>query len=249
MNGLEQTSAIPDSLLTNDDIKKLPLPIAKYIISSGAIGKPKVKNFKIEFSGRIRKNEKSEWMPFTSEQYNFVDASTRLFFMKATMKHLPVSGFHCFENGYAFMDIKLLSLFKVEYQSGKKINMAETVTFFNDMCCLAPATLIDKRIKWTAIDDHHVKAAFTINNITIHAQLDFNEKGELVDFISNDRNAISENNIMVQVPWSTPLKDYKDFNGYKIISYADAIYQYPEKNLCYGNFNITNIEYNCVNIK
>jgi hypothetical protein len=80
-------------------------------------------------------------MPFTSEQYNFMDASTRLFFMKAVMKGLPLSGFHSFTNGDAFMDIRLLSLFKVQYQSGKEMGIAETVTFFNDMCCMAPASL------------------------------------------------------------------------------------------------------------
>ncbi len=30
-----------------------------------------------------RKNEQSEWMPFTSEQCNFMCVPTRLFFLKA----------------------------------------------------------------------------------------------------------------------------------------------------------------------
>jgi hypothetical protein len=105
-----------------------------------------VKNFKIEFTGQIRKDEQSEWMPFTSEQYNFLNTSTRLFFLKATMKHLPVAGLHSYKNGNAFMDIRLFSLFKVQYQSGKEMGIAETVTFFNDMCCMAPGSLIDPRI-------------------------------------------------------------------------------------------------------
>lgn len=92
-------------------------------------------NFKIEFTGKIRKDEKSEWMPFTSEQYNFMENPTRLFFMKATMKGLPVAGYHCFKNGNAFMDIRLLSLFKVQYLAGTEMNLSETVTFL--MICAA----------------------------------------------------------------------------------------------------------------
>src|SRR5690606_8752857 len=99
----------------------------KYLRYTGAVGKSKVKNFKVEFSGEIRKNEQSEWMPFTSVQYNFLDAASRRFFMKATMKGLPVAGFHNFENGKAFMDIRLLSLFRVQYQEGAEMNIAETV--------------------------------------------------------------------------------------------------------------------------
>jgi hypothetical protein len=235
------------SLLTESDIDQLPDPVKKYIRLTGAIGKPKVKSFRIEFSGQIRKDEQSEWMPFSSQQYNFIDASTRLFFMNATMKHLPVSGFHAFKNGKAYMDIRMLSLFQVQYQSGKEMDIAETVTFFNDMCCMAPATLIDPRIKWLEFDDRKAKAVFENNGISISAWLYFNEKGELVNFVSDDRYAVSETNTLEKIRWSTPLKNYKSFDGNTLAGYADAIYSYPKRDLCYGNFKLTNIIYNPTN--
>ncbi len=242
---LKDDVSIAESLLTENDIQSLPEPVKKYLHYTGSVNKPIVKNFKVEFTGQIRKNEQSEWMRFTSEQYNFVDASTRLFFMKAPMKHLPVAGFHCYKNGDAFMDIRLFSLFRVQYQSGKEMGVAETVTFFNDMCVLAPATLIDKRIKWLESNSNKVKAEFTTNNITIAAWLYFGDNGELINFISDDRFAVAENNSMKRIPWSTPMKDYRTINGFKLAGYADAIYNYPEGNLCYGNFKLTNVEYNC----
>lgn len=174
-----------------------------------------------------------------------MEASVRLFFMKATMKHFPVAGFHCFKNGKASMDIRLLSLFKVQHQSGKEMGVAETVTFFNDMCCMAPATLIDKRIQWLQVEGNNVKAQFTNNNIPISACLQFNDIGELINFISDDRYAAADNNSMKQLRWSTPMKEYKVFNEYKLAGYAEAIYSYPDGNLCYGNFRLVNIEYNC----
>ena len=198
----------------------MPEPVKKYLHYSGAVGEPKVKYFTVEFSGQIRKNEQSDWMPFTSEQYNFMNVSARLFFMKAAMKHLPVAGFHCFKNGNAFMDIRLLSLIKVQYQSGKEMGIAETVTFFNDMCCIAPATLIDKRIQWLEVDNDKMKAEFTNNNITISAWLQFNDKGELINFISEDRYAPDENNTLKRLRWSTPMKEYKVFDGHKPAGYA-----------------------------
>ena len=171
-------------------------------------------------------------------------ATTRLFFMKAVMKGLPVAGFHRFINGDAFMDIRLLSLFKVQYQSGKEMGIAETVTFFNDMCCMAPATLIDQRIKWLDSDDNSVNAEFSNNGITISARLYFNDKGELVNFVSDDRYAAGENNIMKRLRWSTPIKEYREVDGYKLPAYAEAIYSYPEGDLCYGTFNLRLITYN-----
>lgn len=147
------------------------------------------------------------------------------------------------------MDIRLLSLFKVQYQSGKEMDVAETVTFFNDICCMAPAALIDNRIKWIEIDGKKVKAIFTNNDITITAELYFNELGELINFVSEDRFAVSDIGIMHEIPWSTPLKDYKIVDGFRLATYAEMIYRYPEGDFCYGTFSLSHIEYNCKKLK
>ena len=239
---LQQKEYFQNSQLTEMDIQHLPEPVKKYIRYTGSIGKPKVNNFKIEFRGKIRKDEQSEWMPFTSEQYNFMEIPTRLFFMKAVMKSLPIAGYHVYKNGGAYMDIRLLSLFKVQYQDGDEMDKAETVTFFNDMCCMAPATLIDKRISWQKTSENIVKATFTNNGISITADLFFNEVGELVNFKSNDRYNSDTGTIL---PWASPLRNYKVVNGYKLAGYAETIYTYPDKDLTYGTFEISSIKYNC----
>ena len=240
-SGLQQKAYFQNSLLTEADIQQLPEPVKKYLRYTGSIGKPKVNCFEIEFNGRIRKNEKSDWMPFTSEQHNFMETPTRLFFMRAAMKGLPIAGYHSYNNGKAFMDIRLFSLLKVQYQDGPEMDTAETVTFFNDMCCMAPPTLIDKRIKWKEIGNNQVNASFTNNGITISAELFFNEKGELTNFKSNDRfNADAGK----KLPWATPLKNYRDINRYKLASYAETIYTYPDKELCYGTSDVVKIKYN-----
>jgi hypothetical protein len=245
--GLKQTNAQPDSILTEADLQTLPVPVQKYLRYTGAVNQPKVKNFKLEFTGQLHKDLKSDYMPFTSEQYNFMGTSTRLFFLNATMKHLPVAGFHCFKNGDAFMDIRLFSLIKVQYMTGKEMGQSETVTFFNDMCCMAPATLIDPRIKWLEVKDNSVRASFTNNGITISAWLYFNEKGALINFISDDRYAAGENNTTRLVRWSTPLKEYRTINGRVLAGYAETIYDYPDGPFAYGTFRLTNVAYNCKN--
>ena len=239
---LQQKEYFRNSELTETDIQHLPEPVKKYLRYTGSIGKPKVNNFKIEFTGKIRKDEQSEWMPFNCEQYNFMETPTRLFFMKAKMKGLPIAGYHCFKNGIAFMDIRLFSLFKVQYQDGAEMNLSETVTFFNDMCVVAPPTLIDKRIKWLDIGSNKVKASFTNNNITVSAWLYFNDKGELINFISDDRYAGVTGK---QFPWATPLKDYHKINGYKLMGNAETIYSYADRDLVYGTFKLIKIKYNC----
>jgi len=230
--------------LTEMDIQHLPVPVQNYIRLSGSIGKPKVHHFKAVFDGRIRKDEQSEWMTFNCEQHNFIATPSRLFFMDVRMKGLPVAGYHHYKNGTAVMDIRLLSMINVQYAEGKEMDISETVTFFNDMCCMAPATLIDGRIQWLETKDNEVLCSFTHKEITIYATLIFNEKHELVNFITNDRYAYTDKGPMARVPWQTPIRAYRSVNGYYLTASADMIYKYPEGDLRYGEFKLKNIKYN-----
>jgi hypothetical protein len=233
-------------VLTEKDLVELPAPVQKYIRYSGAVGQPRVYAFKVCFKGKIRQDNQSPWMPLSSEQINTLATPRRLFFMKATMKNLPVAGYHRYWDAEAAMDIRLLSAFRVQYQSGREMNTAETVTFFNDMCCLAPATLIDSRIRWEAVQGDTVDAAFTVHGITIRARLLFNEAGQLLNFISQDRYAAQPDGSMRLLPWSTPLHEYREKDGRCFPGTAEAIYTYPEGDLVYANFQIDSIEYNPV---
>jgi hypothetical protein len=184
-----------------------------------------------------------DWFELQSVQYNFFDMPTRLFYMTGKMKGLTVPGYHAYRNGNASMQIKLFGLFSIVDANEGDLNQAETVTFLNDMCLMAPATLIDERIKWKEIDSLSSKAIFTCNGITVSAILYFNDKGQLVNFISDDRFAISGKRSSRQ-RFSTPVYDYKNINGINICSNAETVWHYPDGEFVYGRFNLESIEYN-----
>lgn len=234
------TNFLNNDILTEADIISLPIPVQKYIRYAGALNKPKLKNMKIVFDGEMREKGK-DFFKFTSEQYNFFDYPTRLFFMKAEMYALPLSGYHCYQQATASMQIKLLGLINVVNIKGTAMNKAETVTVFNDMCLMAPASLIDKRIEWTAIDSLSTKATFTNGINKIAATLYFNELGQLINFVSDDRYAVGD---MKQYRFSTPVKNYIEKDGRKLMSYGETIWHYPDGEFVYGKFKLKRIEYN-----
>ena len=81
---------------------------------------------------------------------------------------------------------------------------------------MAPAALIDERIEWIAIDNLSAKATFTNGINKIITTLYFNEQGQLLNFISDDRSAID----MKQYRFSTSVKDYTPVNGINIWKYG-----------------------------
>lgn len=190
--------------------------------------------------GEMR-SKKQGWFPFESVQYNFFDNPARLFYMKAAMFGIEVPGYHSYKDETARMKVKLFGIIPVMQASGHEMDVAETVTFFNDMCLMIPAALIDKKIQWEPIDDLSAKATFTNGKNSISAVLYFNQKGQLINFISDDRYDISD---MKQYRFSTPVKEYRFLNRRSTISYGEGIWHYPEGEFVYGKFYIKDIKYN-----
>jgi hypothetical protein len=243
--GLSRTSSLKPPILTEDDLQHLPPIVRKYLHYTGVVGRERLFNFRLKFEGRIRSGPESPWMKFVAEQYSFFDKPTRIFYIKAYKLGIPALGVHLYKDEKAIMVIKLAGLFKIVDARGPEMNQGETVTVFNDMCCMAPSTLIDKNIQWEIIDSLSVKAKYTNGSITIRATLFFNEKGELVNFVSPDRFETADGKIYKNYPWSTPVSGYKEFNGIRCVSTASTFYLRPDVDFCYGEFELKEIEYNC----
>lgn len=237
---LNHNNSLSADVLTEQDLAELPAPVERYLKYAGVVGKPKVRNFRIVFNGEMR-DKGQEYFSFTSEQYNFMQNPARLFFMKGRMFGITVPGYHKYLDRKASMDIRIFGMLPVVKLSGEVMDKTETVTLFNDMCLFSPASLIDDRIQWQAIDDRTVKAMFTNQGISITATLFFNQKGQLINFVSNDRTAVSD---MKQYPFITPVSDYRNMNGINLPTYGEAIWRYPDGDFTYGKFRLQEIEYN-----
>ena len=249
LEALARTRTIKTEPLTEADIQHLPSIIQKYLHYTGSVGKEKVLNFRAEFKGGIRSKSTEDYMPLKSVQYNFTERPARLFYIVAKKKGIPAKGIHLYRDQTAIMLIKILGLFTVVDAKGKEMNQGETVTLFNDMCFLAPATLIDRNIEWKEEDSLTVAAKFTNGSITVSAKLYFNGEGEIVNFVSNDRFETTDGKSYKNYPWSTPVTGYATINGYRLPSGAKLIYEHPDEDLCYGEFNLVSIEYNCEDFK
>ena len=233
-----------EEILTEKDIEHLPLPVKRYIEYSGAIGKAKPQNVRIAFNAKMVSKPGAAPMNSTSEQYNFFRSYTRIFLMKASKMLIPFRAGHVYCNETATFVVRVANLFNVVDVKGEELTTAETVTLLNDMCIFVPGNLCDKRLTWKEIDS--LSCAVTIENgkYKVSAILYFNEKGELINFISDDRSALQDDGTMKKARWSTPVSDYKEIDGRRIPTYGETIWNYPEGDFTYGVFRLSSINYN-----
>jgi hypothetical protein len=236
--------AVP-ALVGEADLEGLPTPVAQYLRASGVVGRPRVIAYQLRFSGRIRSDPGSPWMPFTADQRSAVDGPTRLFLMRARMRGLPVEAFHHYAGGRATMRVRLAGLVPIADARGEAMDMSESVTVLNDMALLAPATLLDSRISWEAIDDRSARARFEVGGRRVSATLMFGADGLLSDFVSDDRSrASADGRTFTRLRFSTPVTGYGEFGGVRLPAYAEARWHAPEGEFVYGEFRLREVVYN-----
>ena len=231
--------------LTEADLAPLPEPVRRYVRLSGAVGQPRAHHFSARWRGRIRGGPDDAWMKFTATQHNFPGEPARFFLMHATKSGLPVDAFHTFKAGRATMRVRLLSFVPLVNASGPEMDRAETVTLFNDLCLLAPGALVDPAIQWEPIDVRSARGRYTVGSNTISAVLLFNEAGELVNFVSDDRLAVSsDGKELTRQRWSTPVRDYRDFGPLRAFTRGEGRWHPPTGEFAYFEGELIDLEVN-----
>lgn len=230
--------------LTEAQISHLPTPVQRYLRVTGAMGKPPVQNMQLGFDAEMFQAPGQAGMRGPVQQVNTVHRLRRLFFMRTRMFLLPVMVLHDYHDAQASMTVRLASLFNVVDLHNEALARTETVTVLNDLCFFAPSNLVDPRLVWQAVDEQHVRVSFTNGPHQVSAELVFNDAGELVNFISNDRGALQRDGSLRLLRWSTPMRDYREFDGRRVPTQGEAIWHYPEGDFVYGRMVLTQIRFN-----
>jgi hypothetical protein len=232
-------------VVTDDDLAPLPAPVATYLRRAGIVGKPRVVDLHAIFHARFRTARDAPWMDAKVDQWElFGPSPSRLFLMEASRAGVPFLALHRYVGDAATMQVRLLGLFPLVDARGPEMTRSETVTLFNDMCLLAPATLLDAKVAWRARGAREVEATFANAGHVVSAVLSFDAAGDLVGFVSADR-AQSDGKATRRLPWSTPVLRTGDFGGVRLAAEAEARWREPSgEEWTYGAFTLERVEYN-----
>lgn len=240
---LRAQSDLAGHTLTEQALAHLPDPVRRYVLASGAVGRPRPRGVRIEFDATMRRSPGDPGMRATSVQYNFFDQPARLFFMTARMFALPVCALHVYRQASATFTVRAASLVNIIDQQGDDVSRAETVTVLNDLCAFAPGALDDPRLTWQPLDDHRAAVTFRNGPHRVTAELTFNDRDDLIDFQSDDRPDSSSGRFL-PMRWNTPLSDHRQISGLRLPTRGSTVYHRPDGPFTYGEFTLRSITYN-----
>jgi hypothetical protein len=143
------------------------------------------------------------------------------------------------------MQVKVAGVFTMADARGDEMDRAEAVTLFNDMCLLAPGSLLDPGIRWESVDARTARAHFTNGSHTIAATLVFGEDGLLRNFVSDDRSRASpDGKTFTRLRFSTPVRDYRPYGPARLAAHGEARWHLPEGEFTYGEFDLVDVAFN-----
>ncbi|QJR37662.1 DUF6544 family protein [Gemmatimonas groenlandica] len=231
----------PASLVTEADLAQLPLPMQTYLRRVGAVGRARIRNLRVTFTAQMRSSASAPWMHATATQYEFFSPPARLFSMSASRSGIPFDVLHRYLDNAATFQVRIAGLIPMVNKSGPGITHDETVTLMNDVLVLAPAAVLDMPFTFETINARSLRATFSNAGFTVTAHVTFDEAGDLVGFVSDDRSHDREGGAAT---WSTPISGYREVDGIRVGSLGDANWIEPSGEWTYGRFQISSIAYN-----
>jgi hypothetical protein len=240
---VRQAQQTQSEIITDAHLAPLPEPVQRYLRYTQVVGKPRVKCVKVRQSGWMRTSPKQNWMPVEAVQYSTLAGPlSRMWYAQIKIGPFALlKGHDSYDNGAGHMLIRLLSMLSVVDIRGPAIDISALIVFINDMV-MWPTAFLSDFIQWEPIDENSARARVSLHGKQFSAVLYFNETGEMVDFITEDRfQAVGKG--FERFKWSTPLRRYREANGLRIPSEGDAIWHMPDGEFPYIRATIGEVRY------
>jgi hypothetical protein len=161
--------------------------------------------------------------------------------MSASLSAIPFDVYHRYVDSAATFQVRIAGVIPMVNKSGTGITHDETVTLMNDVLVLAPTAVLDLPFTFETVGARVLRATFRNAGFTVAAVLSFDEAGDLIGFVANDRAHDREGGAAV---WSTPISGYRVVDGIRVGTLGDANWLEPSGEWTYGCFQITAIAYN-----
>jgi hypothetical protein len=232
-------------IFSEEDITGLPEPVQNYFRHCGYIGRPITLNGKIFWKDVFfRRGLNDKWLKLDCFQFNSVSEPCRIVYMKSRLaEFLPFEGRDKYQNGRGNMLIKLLRFFTVQDAISNEMNISGLVTTLAETL-LFPWQAVQPYIKWNQIDLFKAEAIIEFAGNKASGIFEFNEKFEMIRFVSNDRFQTQKDNSNINIRWAGIARNYIEKNGIKFPSSFGAVWYQPNGELEYFKGKIDNIVFN-----
>jgi hypothetical protein len=232
---------------TQDDIKGLPIPLQRYFIVCGFIGKQKMINIRmIHKDVDFIFSSKMPVLKIDCTQINSAEIPERVALIDTRLYGIPFQGIDAYVNGVGSMKGVIAKGITLFNQTGDAMNQSSLVNCLAESL-LIPSIVLQDYIHWEAIDENSVIGTISFYGLSVSGIFHFDSKGFMDTFTTDDRRYVQPDGTVKNVKWSAVCADYREVGGFQQPKSVKAIWHMPEGDLVYFDSRETAIEYNITN--
>jgi len=241
-NLLLKTAPQQSQLVTVSELQGLPGCVQKWLKTSQVVGKERIRTVRVKQTGSMRTQPDTAWMPFQAQYVYTTDQPGFIWY--ARVKAAPLIyllGRDKYYQGEGSMLIKLLGVVDVANEQGKEIDQGTLLRFLAEMMWY-PSAALNPYIEWEEIDRLSARAAMNYQGVNGSGVFRFNEQGDVVEFRAERPRAVDGRFKMT--PWIIPVKDHRVFDGVRIPSSGEVIWELDNGEFNWFHFKTLEVEYN-----
>jgi hypothetical protein len=232
-------------IIDEKDIEPLPLPVQKWLKTTGILGKPELKSARIAQLLKLKmKPNQKKWFSATAVQHTTTEPPS--FLWVVAMELLPsvtITGCDSFVEGKGTMKMKLNSLLPIVNEKGIKLDEGTMQRFLGELVWL-PSLALSPYIVWEEIDAFTAKATLQYKGSSGSGLFYFDAMGDFKKFVAL---RFKENKATAKrYPWVLTVDDYASFDGIRIPSKMKATWQLEEGEWTWLQLEIVALQYNTI---
>lgn len=229
-------------IVTEEMLQNLPEPVRRYLTYTGVVGKPMVQKVRLRQAGRIRKDATQPWMNFEAKQYYSIHPPGFVWIAYMKFFGLPLMRVRdYYMEGRGNILVKALSLFTVAESGGEKMDQGAMMRYLNEMMWF-PSAFLGENISFEPLDSCSAKVTLKDRGKSVTATMYFDDEGKLTNFMA-PRYRDMGSGIFELENWSTPIREYGEFEGLKLPISGAGVWNLKEGDLEYIDLTVIDLEY------
>jgi hypothetical protein len=225
-------------------IAALPTPVRSYLEMAGFKEGQLPKTAEVIWKeSRIKLGPDKPWMALHTLQCNTAIPPARIAYMSTKMLGiLPFEGRDLYAGGRGHMLGKIAGLVTVFDDASEAIAKSGVVTVLAE-AFLMPGLLTIPELTLEATGSLKVKARLADHGFAAEGVYQFNAKGEVTSFVSDDRFYANPEGSSERRRWTAYTSHYIEKDGYRFPSEVRAVWSLPDGEFEYWNGTIERIIY------
>jgi hypothetical protein len=229
-------------VVTQDELRTLPEPVAKWLEASGVVGRPRAATVRLHQRGEIRTKPDAPWMSARAEQYFSIDPPGFVWKVDATMmRAVPIAGRDRYVDGHGQMLIKAASLVNVVEAADEAIDLGAMLRYLAEVIWF-PSAALKPYISWEPIDVTHARATIRYAGRSAPAVFTFDGRGRAVRF--DAERPLGGGKDAKLTPWFGASSEWRTFEGIEVPTRGEVGWQLPSETFIYYRWEILDVEFN-----